>query len=49
LPPKAVHNWAQKFSPGCSKVSDDAQQDAELAETTAKDFYAARFEVVIKQ
>jgi hypothetical protein len=25
LPYKAVHNWVEKFSQGCSKVADDAQ------------------------
>jgi hypothetical protein len=22
---KAIHNWAEKFSQGCSKVTDDAE------------------------
>jgi RNA polymerase subunit RPABC4/transcription elongation factor Spt4 len=23
---KVIHNWVKKFSQGCSKVADDAQQ-----------------------
>jgi outer membrane biogenesis lipoprotein LolB len=33
---KAVHNWVDKFSQGRSKVADDAQPGAEVAETTVK-------------
>jgi hypothetical protein len=33
---KAVHNWAEKLYQGRSKVADDAQPDAEVAETTVK-------------
>jgi hypothetical protein len=33
---KAVHNWVEKFSQGHSKVTDDAQPGAEVAETTVK-------------
>jgi transposase len=33
---KSVHNWLKKFSEGRSKFADDARQDAEVAETTAK-------------
>jgi hypothetical protein len=33
---KAVHNWAEKFSQGRSKVADDARPGAEMAETTVK-------------
>jgi hypothetical protein len=33
---KAVHNWAEKFSQGLSKVADDARSGAEVAETTVK-------------
>jgi hypothetical protein len=33
---KAIHDWAQKFSPRRSKVSDDTRQGAEVAEITVK-------------
>jgi hypothetical protein len=33
---KVVHNWVDKFSQGRSKISDDAQLVAEVAETTVK-------------
>jgi hypothetical protein len=33
---KGVHNWVEKFSQGRSKVADDAQPVAEVAETTVK-------------
>jgi hypothetical protein len=33
---KAVHNLVEKFSQGRSKVADDAEADAEVAETTVK-------------
>jgi hypothetical protein len=31
---KTVHNWVEKFSPGRSKVADDARGGAEVAERT---------------
>jgi hypothetical protein len=33
---KAVHNWVEKLSQGRLKVTDVAQSDAEVAETTVK-------------
>jgi hypothetical protein len=33
---KAVHNWVEKFSEGCTNVTDDARPSAEVAETTVK-------------
>jgi hypothetical protein len=33
---KAIHNWAEKFSQGCSRVADDARPGAEVPETTVK-------------
>jgi hypothetical protein len=33
---EAVHNWVEKFSQGRSKVADDAQPGAEVAETTVR-------------
>jgi hypothetical protein len=33
---KAVHNWAEKFSQGRSKVADEPRPSAEVAETTVK-------------
>jgi hypothetical protein len=48
LSPKAVHNWAEKFSQGHSKVVDNALPSAEVAETTVKNFYAARFDALIR-
>jgi hypothetical protein len=27
---KTVHNWVEEFSPGCSKVADDARPGAEV-------------------
>jgi hypothetical protein len=33
---KAVHNWVEKFSQGCSKVADDARPGAGVVETTIK-------------
>jgi hypothetical protein len=44
---KVVDNWVEKFSQGLSKVADDAQPGGEVAETTAKDFYAAGFDALI--
>jgi hypothetical protein len=49
LSPKAVHSWVEKFSQGRSKFADDARPGAEVAETTAKIFYAAGFDVMLKQ
>jgi hypothetical protein len=31
---KAVHNWVETFSQGRSKVADDENRGAEVAETT---------------
>jgi hypothetical protein len=42
---KAIHIWVEKFSQGCSKVADDA----ESAETTVRNFYAAGFDTLIKK
>jgi hypothetical protein len=36
LPRKVFHNWVEKFSPGRSKVADDAQPGAEVAENSRK-------------
>jgi hypothetical protein len=33
---KAVHSWIEKFSEGSSKVTDDAQPGAHVAETTVR-------------
>jgi hypothetical protein len=33
---KAVHNWAEKFFQGRSKVADDARPGAEVTETTVE-------------
>jgi hypothetical protein len=46
---KAVHNWVEKFSQGCSKVADDGRPGAEVAETTDKNFHAADFDALIKR
>jgi hypothetical protein len=43
LPPKAVHSWVEKFSQGCSKVTDDIRSGAEVAETTVKILPCCRF------
>jgi hypothetical protein len=43
---KAVQNLVEKFSHGRSKVTDDARP---VSETTAKDFYAAGFDTLVKQ
>jgi hypothetical protein len=43
---KAVHNWVEKFSQGCSKVADDAQPGhfvEIVAETTVKRPLYCRF------
>jgi hypothetical protein len=40
---KAVHNWAEKFFQGRSKVVDVALPGAEVAETTVKRFLCSRF------
>jgi hypothetical protein len=42
LPPKAVHNWAEKFSQGHWEVADDARPGAEVAETTITRFLLLR-------
>jgi hypothetical protein len=46
---KAVHNLVEKFSRKRSKVADDARPGAELAHTTAKDFYAAGCDALLKR
>jgi hypothetical protein len=46
---KLFQNWFEKFSQGRSKVADDARPSAEMAETTAKYFYVAGFEAVVKR
>jgi hypothetical protein len=43
------HNWVEKFSQGCLKVTDDAQPGAEVAETTVKIFYAVGFDALVKR
>jgi hypothetical protein len=40
---KAFHNWVKKFSQGRSKVTDDAQPGAEVAEMTVKRLLCFRF------
>jgi hypothetical protein len=40
---KAVQNWVKEFSQGRSKVTDDAQPGAEVAETTVKRFLCCGF------
>jgi hypothetical protein len=35
---KAVHNWADRFFQGRSKVADGAQPDVEVAETSQNTF-----------
>jgi hypothetical protein len=45
---KAVDNWVEKFSQRLSKVTDDDQPGAEVADTTVKSFYAACFDALIK-
>jgi hypothetical protein len=45
---KAVHNWVEKFSQGCSEAADDARPGAEVAETQPKDLYAAGFDALVK-
>jgi hypothetical protein len=46
---KAVHNWAEKFSEGSSKVADDADQVQKWLTQQLKDFYAAGFDVLVKR
>jgi hypothetical protein len=43
LPRKEVHNWVDKFSQGRSKVTDDARQGAEEAETSQKRLLCCEF------
>jgi hypothetical protein len=40
---KAVHNWLEKFSQGCSAVAGDDLSYAEVAETTVKRLLCCRF------
>jgi hypothetical protein len=40
---KAVHNWAEKFCEGHSKVADDARPGAEVAEPTVKTLLCCGF------
>jgi hypothetical protein len=40
---KAVHNLVEKFCQGCPKVTDDARQGAEVAETTVKGILCCGF------
>jgi hypothetical protein len=45
---KAVHNLAEKFSRGRSKVADDARPSSELAETTVKRLLYCGFHALVK-
>jgi hypothetical protein len=40
---KAVHNWVERFS------DEEDETDAEVAERTDKDFYAAGFDALVKR
>jgi hypothetical protein len=44
---KAVHSVVEIFSQGRSKVADDTQPDAEMAETTAKILLCCGFDKYI--
>jgi hypothetical protein len=46
---KGVHNWVKKFSHRRSKVVDDDRPGEKVAETTVKNFYAAGFDVLVKE
>jgi hypothetical protein len=46
---KAVYNWVEKFSQGRSKVGDDAQSGAEVAETTVKRLLCCGFDALAKR
>jgi hypothetical protein len=46
---KTVHNWAEKFSPGRSKVADDETEIQKWRRQQSKDFYAAGFDALIKR
>jgi hypothetical protein len=41
---KAVHNWVEKFSQGCSEVADDARAGTEVAETAVRRLLCCRFQ-----
>jgi hypothetical protein len=46
---KAVHNWAEEFSQGRSKVIDDETEVRKWLRQRSKDFYSARFEALVKR
>jgi hypothetical protein len=41
---KAVHSWVEKFSQGRSRVADEGQPGAEVAETTVKTLLCCGFQ-----
>jgi hypothetical protein len=45
---KAVHNSAEKFSQGRSKVADDETEARKWLRQQSKHFYAADFEALVK-
>jgi hypothetical protein len=49
LPRKAVDNWAEKFSQGRSRDTDDARQGRKWLRLQSKDFYAAGFDALVKR
>jgi hypothetical protein len=46
---KAVHNWVEKFSQGCSKVADDETEVWKWLRQQPKYFYAAGLGAIIKR
>jgi hypothetical protein len=44
---KAVHNWVEKFSEGCSKVADDEMEVWKWLRQQSKDFHAAGFDALL--
>jgi hypothetical protein len=46
---KAIHNWVEKFTQGCSKVADDETEVYNWLRQQSKDFYAVGFDTLVKR
>jgi hypothetical protein len=46
---KEVHNWFEKFSQGCLKVTDDETEVQNWLRWQSKDFSAAGFDTLVKR
>jgi hypothetical protein len=46
---KAVHDWVEKFSQGCSKVADDEMEVRKWLRQQSENFYTADFYALVKR